>query len=380
MKLAVCLYKYFAFGGLARDFRRIMEIRRDARDEIDIYYIEWHGDTISGFKQIPVKVSGWTNHGRMCDFHNKIQPMLKAGQYDLVIGFNKMPGLDLYYAADPCYLARVSQHTSYVVRRHFGRVKFYEAAERAVFGRESQTVSMMISEPQKQLFKKFYQTPDNRLIDLPPGIDPDRRRSSDWHQRREKLRNNYKLHPDDILLLMVGTGFKTKGVDRAINAVANLPDSISERCKLFIIGEDKLGAWRRLAKKVAVSEKVLFLGGRPDVPDFLLGADLLLHPARKDNTGTVILEAIVAGLPVLVTDVCGYAHHVKASSAGELIEDADNAHQFSTQIAAMLAPAKLEEFSTNALIYANTKDLYSMPQQAADLIKEMAENNRRNYH
>lgn len=380
MRLAVCLYKYFAFGGLARDFRRIMEIRRDAGDEIDIYYIEWHGDTVPGFKQIPVKVSGWTNHDRMRDFHNKVQPMLKAGQYDLVIGFNKMPGLDLYYAADPCYLARVSRHASYVACRHFGRVKFYEAAEGAVFGRESQTVSMMISDPQKLLFKKFYQTPDNRLIDLPPGIDPDRRRSADWQQRREKLRKQHNLQSDDILLLMVGTGFKTKGVDLAINAVANLPNSISERCKLFIIGEDKLGSWQKLAKKLAVSEKVHFLGGRPDVPDFLLGADLLLHPARKDNTGTVILEAIVAGLPVLVTDVCGYAYHVTASGAGELIEDAENARQFATQIAAMSAPAKLEKFSANALTYAYTKDLYSMTQQAASLIKEMAENNRRHHH
>ena len=104
MKLAVCLYKYFAYGGLARDFRRILEIRRDAGDDIDVYYIEWLGDPIPGFNQIPIKVSGLTNHAKVRDFYNKSQPLIAAGNYDLVIGFNKMPGLDLYYAADPCYL------------------------------------------------------------------------------------------------------------------------------------------------------------------------------------------------------------------------------------------------------------------------------------
>jgi hypothetical protein len=43
---------------------------------------------------------------------------------------------------------------------------------------------------------------------------------------------------------------------------------------------------------------------------FLLGADLLIHPAYNENTGTVLLEAVVAGLPVLTTAVCGYAHYI----------------------------------------------------------------------
>ena len=33
------------------------------------------------------------------------------------------------------------------------------------------------------------------------------------------------------------------------------------------------------------------LKGRDDIPRFLLGADLLIHPAYNENTGTVLLEA-----------------------------------------------------------------------------------------
>lgn len=380
MKLAVCIYKYFAFGGLARDFQRIMEVRRDVGDEIDVYHIEWHGERLPGFQLLPVSVSGITNHAKMRDFHKKVRPMLDAGNYDLVIGFNKMPGLDLYYAADPCYLARVREQLSYPIRRHFGRVKFYEESERAVFGVDSHTVSMMISEPQKKLFQEVYQTPGNRLIDLPPGIDPNRRRPHDWRERRDKLRYQFGVQQEDILLLMVGTGFKTKGVDRAIKAMSNLPELPDTQYKLFIIGADKSGPWFKLAQKLGVSDKVRFLGGRKDVPDFLLAGDLLIHPARKENTGTVILEAMVAGLPVLVSQVCGYAHHVLSSGAGELIDEPDEPQLLAAQIKAMTSSSNLERLSKQALLYAETVDLYSMPKHAADLIEKMAYQKRGAQH
>jgi len=291
MKLAVCLYKYFAYGGLARDFRRILEIRRDAGDEIDVYYIEWHGEPIAGFNQIPIQVSGLTNHARMRDFYNKSQPLIAAGNYDLVIGFNKMPGLDLYYAADPCYLARVRQEPSYIIKQFFGRVRFYEAWERAVFGPQSHTVSMMISSVQRKLFEQYYQTPADRLVDLPPGIDPDRVRPDDWQMQRQQFRQQLSLKEEDFLLLMIGSGFKRKGADFAIEAMAALPQALRDKTHLYVVGEDNAKPFEQLAKKLNVTERTRFMGGRDDVAKWLLSADVFLHPARSENTGTVILEA-----------------------------------------------------------------------------------------
>lgn len=372
MKLAVCLYKYFAYGGLARDFRRILEIRRDAGDEIDVYYIEWHGEPIPGFTRIPIAVSGLTNHARMRDFYRKTQPLIEAANYDLVIGFNKMPGLDLYYAADPCYLARVKQEPDYCIKQYFGRVKFYTAWERAVFGSQSHTVSMMISSVQRRLFEQYYQTPAERLVDLPPGIDPDRMRPADWQQQRQLFRQQLSLADDDFLLLMIGSGFKRKGVDYAIAALAALPADLRRKTHLYVVGEDKANPFERLAQKRHVSERIHFMGGRDDVAKWLLAADVFLHPARSENTGTVILEAMVAGLPGLVSTACGYANYVKESAAGECVDSPDDTQAFSQQLANMLDKQRLQQQSKNALDYAATHDLYSMPQRAANLIEALA--------
>ena len=372
LKLAVCLYKYFPFGGLSRDFLRIMVACLDRGYEIDVYTMAWQGDIPDRLHVHVLPVKGLTNHGKISKFIKRIQPKLKAGDYDLVIGFNKMPNLDVYYAADPCYLARIKHSPTYLLEKLSRRVQFYIKCERAVFGKTSHTVSLMISDAQRDLFKLHYGTIDNRLLILPPGIDKNRRRPDNWLEIRSKLRQQFGISDDSNLLLMVGTAFKTKGVDRAICALAMLPKDIIKKTKLLVIGDGPASPYHQMMSRYKVSKQVQFLGGRTDVPDFLLAADVLLHPARKDNTGTVILEAIVAGLPVLATDVCGYAKHVIAASAGMVISSPFKQDEFNIKLRHMLQTDK-RDWSDHALAYAAREDLYGMPEKAADIIDKLTQ-------
>ena len=370
MKIAVCLYKYFPFGGLARDFLNIMTICRDRGYEIDVYVLEWHGDIPKGFNVHVVSVNAWTNHGKVKKFINQITPKLQSGQYDLIFGFNKIPGLDLYYAADPCYLDRVKKQKNYFFYRLGQRFQFYARCERAVFGLDSQTVSLMISDVQRDLFKQNYATPDERLLMLPPGISLDRKRPENWENIRQASRKDLSISDRQFVLLMVGTGFKTKGVDRSIASLAALPSTLKKNTKLFIVGDGDAKSYIDQAKKLGVETQVEFLGGRKDIPQLLLAADLLLHPARKENTGTVILEAMVAGLPVIVSQVCGYAKHVSKSKAGIVVSAPFKSQEFEQNVADMLQTDKLQLWSDNGLKYAEMEDLYSMPEKAADIIEQ----------
>lgn len=374
MKIAVCLYKYFPFGGLARDFLSIMTICRDRGYDIDVYVMEWHGEFLEGFNIHVVETKAWTNHGKVKKFITQITPQLQKGNYDLIVGFNKIPGLDIYYAADPCYLDRVKNQKNYFLYRLGQRFQFFSQNEQAVFGKESNTVSLMISDIQRGLFKMHYKTPDQRLLMLPPGISEDRKRPQEWQRLRQQHRLELSIQDDEFLLLMVGTGFKTKGVDRAILALAALPEEVKRKTKLIVAGEGLAKPYLDLAKKHNIKTQVEFLGGRNDIPQLLLAADLLIHSARKENTGTVILEAIVAGLPVVATAACGYAKHVSKSNTGLVLAEPFNQTKFNQELSVILQADKLQQWSENGLNYAATEDLYSMPEKAADIIEHAIQN------
>jgi UDP-glucose:(heptosyl)LPS alpha-1,3-glucosyltransferase len=372
MKLAFCLFNYFPYGGLQRDFLRIARECFARQHEIHVYTMHWEGEKEDGFIIHLIKPNGWQNHTQAEQFVQQVQHLLAKENYDLVVGFNKMPGLDVYYAADVCYQARVksSRHPFYRLLPRYRRFKQLEAA---VFTRDTSTRILLISPKQQQEYTTYYQTESERFVLLPPGIAKDRVAGSNASKKRQHVRQAHHIAEDELLLLAVGSGFKTKGLDRTLYAIAALPEALRERSKLYVIGSDRAQPFQKLAEQLAIEDKVLFLGGCDNVPDYLLAADLLLHPAYHENTGTVLLEALVAGLPVLTVDVCGYSPYIAQANAGHVLSSPFEQADFNEQLKKiLLASDARQEWKQNALRFSQAADLYSLPEKAATLIDEWA--------
>ncbi len=368
MRLAFCLFKFFPYGGLQRDFLRIARECLKRGHMIDVYVMHWEGKYEPGLAVRVFPAQGIRNHTRRQNFVKRIQQSLSQGKYDLIVGFNKMPGLDVYYAADTCYQAKARQQHSWWYR-WTRRYRQSVAFEEAVFSPHVKTEILLLSSAQQAEFMTFYHTPENRFHLLPPGIGKDRIVPPDAPQIRNAVRSAYSIGEKEFLLLMVGSGFKTKGLDRAILALAALPQDIREKSRLLVIGKDHAKQFVRQAKKLNIANRVLFLGGRDDVPRFLLAADILLHPAYNENTGTVILEAIVSGLPVLTTDVCGYASYVQEASAGIVLSSPFQQEQLNRALLEMLVSEDRDTWKTNALVFARHADIYSLPERAVSLLE-----------
>jgi UDP-glucose:(heptosyl)LPS alpha-1,3-glucosyltransferase len=287
---------------------------------------------------------------------------------DLVIGFNKMPYLDFYYAADVCYQARAKQRHGFLYRL-LPRYRQLVALEQAIFAAEKSTEILLISPKQQAEFQHYYQTQTDRFHVLPPGIAKDRMAPVNADQIRNELRAAYHLSDNDKLLLMVGSGFKTKGLDRAIKGLAALSPELKKHTRLFVIGQDNPRSFQKLAQTLKVSEQLQFLGGRHDVPNFLLAADVLVHPAYHENTGTVLLEAVISGLPVLTVDVCGYASYIQTAQAGVVLTSPFQQAAYNQALETMLLSAEHQQWRQNGLAFAHTADIYRLPEKAADLIE-----------
>ncbi len=373
MIIAFALYKYFPYGGLQRDLLRIAQACQARGHSIRVYARDWQGPVPAGFELVRVPKRGLSSQAKNRYFSRWMQRHMAAQPPALLVGFNKMPGLDVYYAADGCYEARVSELYGRLYRWG-GRYKHFSLFERAVFGVDSRTEVLMISNLQQPIFQRFYQTPSERLHMLPPGIARDRIAPDNAEQIGREFRREFGVADDEKLLLMVGSGFKTKGVDRSLDALAALPSELRSKTKLFVIGQDNPAAYLQQARELGLEQQMRIFSGRDDVPRFMLGADLLIHPARHENTGTVLVEAIVAGLPVLVSDVCGYAHYVADADMGSVLASPFEPLQLMRALQQLLsATDQRDQWRERGARFAAEADVYSMPEVAADFIVELAE-------
>lgn len=376
MKLAICLFNYFPYGGLERNFLKISRECLTRGHTVDVFTMRWEGEKPDGISVSELAPQGLSNHRQAAVFAAEVANRLAGQQHDLVLGFNRMPGLDLYYAADVCYAARIKRQRSFLAKLT-PRYRTLAAFERAVFAPESPTHIIMLSEQEKGIYQSTYGTPDHRFHVVPPGVDKKHIRSFINPVNREKIRAQLGLAQEDNLLLMVGSHFHTKGVDRSISALAALPAALKDATYLFIIGKGKEKSYLRLAGKLGIGGHVRFLGAREDVPLFLAGADFVLQPSRTENTGNAIVEALVAGVPVVATDTCGYAVHVERAGAGSIISSAPfRQDNMNTILRETLISAARKRWQQQACAYADSTDLYNRFQVIVDLIEATAARKR----
>ena len=163
--IAFCLFKYFTHGGLQRDMLRIAQSCQQAGMGIRVYTMHWEGPQPDGFDVRIVPTRGWTNHGRAETFADQVRDLLKADPVSLVVGFNRMPGLDVYFGSDVCFAEELLHKNP--LRRLTPRCRTYLKLEQAVVGPASKTHLLLISPTQIEDYRKHYDLLDSRFMLLP---------------------------------------------------------------------------------------------------------------------------------------------------------------------------------------------------------------------
>jgi len=374
MKVALVLFDWFPHGGLQRDCSRIGLKLQEQGADVHIICMVVQGNVPDDFQVHQPDLKGNSKVARRKAFTAYLGEHLEKSAYDIVLGFNRLPGLDYYFAADTCFAWKASRERNWFYR-FVPRSRQYLAFEKAVFGSSSNTGIFMLSPGQKQEYLDCYPDSESRMTDIPPGIEKNRMAGEDAQTLRNSCRQEFGIGDNELLLLQVGSGFSNKGVDRSLAALVSLPQDLLMTTHLIIIGRDEPGSYQAQAEGLGMGKRVTFLKSRNDIPRFLQAADLLLHPSYKESAGMVILEAIVAGLPVLTTKSCGYAFHVQDADAGLVIEDPFTQETMNTALLGMLQNDDRTRWKQNGLRYGITEDLYAMPERVAGLIMEAARGN-----
>jgi UDP-glucose:(heptosyl)LPS alpha-1,3-glucosyltransferase len=197
---------------------------------------------------------------------------------DVVLGFVRAPGFDVFRAGGGCHAAAVQG-------RRIGLVDQLEIARdrRALMNARAVVFN---SEMAYQDVQEHYGRPPGRVEIVRNGVD----------LSRFKPNATSTSLPEDTVLF-VGHGFARKGLRTALAAIARVPG-----VRLAIAGHDRQAAgYRRFAKRLGVADRVDWLGSVDRMHALMPSARALLLPTRYDPSANVCLEAMACGVPVVTS-------------------------------------------------------------------------------
>jgi len=132
---------------------------------------------------------------------------------------------------------------------------------------------------------------------IPNGVDTDELGFD--AEARERVRAQFGLSPQTYVIGALGRLDPNKRVDLTMEAAAPM---LGEKCKILVIGrgEDQ-PRLEAAAKRLGVTEHVLFGGYQSDTTAMLAAFDLYVAASLQETFGLSVLEALASGLPVLYT-------------------------------------------------------------------------------
>lgn len=141
-------------------------------------------------------------------------------------------------------------------------------------------------------------------------------------ERREQIRRQYGIGPEEMLLGNVGRFVEQKNQIRLLEIFAAAEKKLD--VKLILLGDGELREdLRNKAEQLGIIEKVIFAGVVDDVENYLSAMDVFLLPSLYEGLPVVCVEAQAAGLPCLVSS--NVTREIKLTDRVYFIENGETA-------------------------------------------------------
>lgn len=158
---------------------------------------------------------------------------------------------------------------------------------------------------------------EHKIKVLKNCIDVDKFSIKNSEVTSENLRGIYNIKQDEVVIVFTGRILPIKGVKELIQAFKKIPNTL--KVKLLIVGNAGFGQSTKskydeelvcLSKEI--QEKIVFTGfiHNNNLPKILAMSDIAVVPSIwEEPAGLVVIEAMAAGLPLIVTDSGGMSEY-----------------------------------------------------------------------
>jgi D-inositol-3-phosphate glycosyltransferase len=205
------------------------------------------------------------------------------------------------------------------------------------------------SSSDKQYLKYLYEAQDNKIYEIPPGVNTDLFKPIPKTVAKKYIGADQQSK----IILFVGRIEPLKGIDALLYAMKILiSQKLSEPICLLIIGGDisqHIKKWSPLMKQLEllrrtlrISAQVNFIGQKPqhELPYYYNAADIVVMPSHYESFGMAAAEAMACGVPVITTNVTGISNLVDESRSA-LVTSVNNPLLLASQIKRLITDKKL---------------------------------------
>lgn len=161
------------------------------------------------------------------------------------------------------------------------------------------------------------------------------------------FRERYNIPADEKVIVHISNFRKVKRVDDVVISFQKILNKTAAR--LLLVGDGpEYSRIKLLTKQIGIEDKVHFLGKQKNIPLLLQGTDLLLLLSEKESFGLVLLEAMMAGVPCVATEVGGIPEVINEGETGFMVPLGDTDATAEKALQLLTNPTKWKQFSEAA--------------------------------
>jgi UDP-glucose:(heptosyl)LPS alpha-1,3-glucosyltransferase len=333
--------------------------------EVHVYAEQWDVED-SRIYFHPVRTIPFPKSLRLLSFAIRATKEIENGNYDITFGVGNTLKADILQPHGGVHWAwfwrslRVYDHPILWAVKFLGRVfspKQWVSGwvEDAPYRAKRLRAIIAISDMVKQDMMHWYQIPEERITVVYNGVDIEHFHPRN-RQYREEIRRRHGIG-EELVILFVSNNFRMKGLGFLIRALAEVKKEDHPSLRLLVLGRDRKEPYLRLAKKIGISEEVVFAGSTDEPEKYYGAADLLVHPTFYDACSLTVLEALASGLPVITTHCNGASGIITQGQEGFVISDPRDDQVLVEKISFLLNREKVEKASIAARQLAESYSL-----------------------
>ena len=321
IKIAVVIPKYgLVGGGELFAFELTERLAGNPRYDIHVLANQWQGSTARiTFHKIPlITFPKWLTTLSFAWF---VAKKLKNLKPDIVHAHDRIFRADLATVHSIPHMTWVKEIRGKKVPSLFDLATSW--VERRMFERGGCQKVLPVSSLAAEKLCAIYPFLREKIEIMSPGVDlvrfgPSR---TDW---RREVRQEFGVGHEDFLALFVGMNFALKGLEPLMRAIAMAQQHVPIRkVSLLVVGKGDSQKFRHLAQELGIDGQVVFAGVRRDMERIYQAADAFCLLSQFDTFGMVVLEAMAAGVPVIVSDRVGARDLVEHGRNGFVVERED---------------------------------------------------------